>query len=360
MTATRSPDTHSLDALAPLPSGAAAWIAAERGATVTRVGAIPPGAGARRYWRAWLADGRSVVLMHAVPEDPRILPPALRDAGTGIPFVEVTAFLRDLACPVPEIFAVDLARRWVLLEDLGTTRLCDLTSSEQQHRHEQAIDLLAHLHGQMCGTLDGQPRATDALPLRRRYDAEWIAFELELALGLASDEGARAALRARARPLVDYIAALPVALSFRDYQSQNLMVDPAGRLRVIDYQDAFLAPAALDLAALLHDSYVSLDRRARADLLARYATRARREVGDAELAAVVLHRKAKDASRYILMIEERGRREFAPYLVRAVASIEDAVEHVPRALADCAAALSALVCGARSAYAAGGSAACMR
>ena len=39
----------------------------------------------------------------------------------------------------------------------------------------------------------------------------------------------------------------------RDYHAWNLQVDPRGRVRVIDFQDALLGPALYDLASLCTD-----------------------------------------------------------------------------------------------------------
>ena len=50
-------------------------------------------------------------------------------------------------------------------------------------------------------------------------------------------------------------------LCHRDYHSRNLMLHD-GRLHIIDFQDARLGPDTYDLASLLRDSYVDLDRRA--------------------------------------------------------------------------------------------------
>ena len=59
-------------------------------------------------------------------------------------------------------------------------------------------------------------------------------------------------------PELDQLAAgldaLPRVLSHRDYHYQNLFIqkrDGALRIRVIDFQDALMAPAAQDLAVLL-------------------------------------------------------------------------------------------------------------
>src|SRR5262245_125158 len=299
---------------------ARAWLESARKRALAELAALPGGAGARRYYRARFADGSTAVLMHALPEDTAILPPQLRATAGDIPFLEVTAFLARHGLPVPEIYAVERAERWVLLEDLGDVHLLDLDPRARAQRTAEAIDLLARVHA--------LPRE-DALPFRRAFDAEWARFELRTFV----EHGVAAALRGEIASELDALAraaaALPRVLALRDVQSQNLMVDPRGRLRVIDYQDALLAPAELDLAALLHDSYVKVTEAERAAHAARY-WRARGAAADpAAFALMVVQRKCKDFGRYRMLVERKGDLRYRPYVARARASVLGALPGLP-------------------------------
>ncbi|HTO05743.1 MAG TPA: phosphotransferase [Myxococcota bacterium] len=301
---------------------ARAWIEAARGRAVQSLAALPGGAGQRRYYRARLADGSSAVLMHALPEDPAILPPALRAEAGSIAFLEVTEFLARHGAPVPEIYAVDRAERWVLLEDLGDTHLLDLEPAQRMQRLREAIDLLARVHA--------LPK-DDALPFRRVFDAEWVRFELRTFAEHGLAERWRAPLAPELDALARAVAALPRVLSLRDYQSQNLMIDSRGRLRVLDYQDALCAPPELDLSALVHDSYVELGSAERAELVTRY-WRARSRRGDpAAFALLVVQRKCKDYGRYRVLVERKGDLRYQPYIARAAASVQGALPALPPA-----------------------------
>ena len=58
-------------------------------------------------------------------------------------------------------------------------------------------------------------------------------------------------------------------VSHRDYHSRNLMIKEE-KVRVIDFQDALLAPLHYDLASLLFDSYTEVRESLREDLMEEY------------------------------------------------------------------------------------------
>ena len=296
------------------------WIETARGRPLRELSAIPGGAGQRRYFRARFADGSSAILMHALPEDAAILPPALRAESTGIPFLEVTAFLARHGVPVPEIYGVERPERWVLLEDLGDTHLLDLAPAQRSQRLREAIDLLARVHG---------IAREDALPFRRAFDAEWVRFELRTFAEHGLAERWRAPLSPELDALSRAIAALPRVLSLRDYQSQNLMVDSLGRLRVLDYQDALCAPPELDLAALVHDSYVELEDAEREALVTRYWQARGAAPDPSAFALLVVQRKCKDYGRYRVLVERKGDLRYRPFIGRAVAAVIGAIPRLP-------------------------------
>ena len=297
---------------------------------------LPGGAGARRYWRCTTASGARSVLMHALPEDARILPPALRSEADTLPFVEVGAFLAAAGFPVPAVLAVDRGERRVLLEDLGDTHLCDLEAVPLRERLFEAMALLARVHA--------VPRSA-ALPFQRRFDADWVRFELGTFVEHGVPAAARAAVEGELDGLVEAVAALPRVLSLRDFQSQNLMVDREGALRIIDYQDALLAPRELDLAALLHDSYLEIDDDLREGLLAHYEREARTSIDPGALALLVVQRKCKDLGRFRYLVEVAGDARFGAAMDRARASVVETLPRLPDALRSLACALEGALGG---------------
>ena len=296
------------------------WLEHQHGSAVRELVPLPGGAGARQYWRVRFANGESAVLMHALAEDPAILPPALRAQGASIPFIDVTEFLARHGLPVPRIYALDTRERWVLLEDLGDTHLLDLRGTERSARLREAIELLARVHA---------IEREDALPFQRNFDADWVRFELRTFAEHGLAERWRAPIAPELDALARAIAALPRVLCLRDYQSQNLMIDPAGRLRLLDYQDALLAPAELDLSAFIFDSYLESSDAERKELLSRYWSARGARPDPAAFALLIVQRKCKDYGRYRFVTEVKHDARYAPFIKRARAAVQGALPQLP-------------------------------
>jgi aminoglycoside/choline kinase family phosphotransferase len=313
-----------------LEAEARAWIAGAVGTEVREMTQMIGGAGARRYWRIELADSRTLVLMLALAEEPAILPPALRDPGVPLPFVHVTRLLADQGIAVPTIHAFDEDRRWILLEDLGTRHLCDLNEQRRASFERDAMSLLARVHG--ISNRGG-------IPFQRCFDADWIRFELRTFQLHGVRDAEPRLLDAALDALAGHIERLPRCLCLRDFQSQNLMIDAQEHLRVIDYQDALLAPPELDLAAFLWDAYIERNAASRDALLEHYEKARGQPVDRSALATLVVQRKCKDFGRYRWLSEQRGDNRYAIYIEPARAALLTALDELPATLADVATAL---------------------
>jgi aminoglycoside/choline kinase family phosphotransferase len=295
------------------------WIARERASEVRSLREIAGGIGRRRYWRAELADGSRAILMLSLAESAEILPPALRGTDPPRVFAQMTRMLSEHGLPVPEIFAEHPGEPWLLLEDLGERRLLDLSPDERGAYLAEAIDLAACAHA----------IPTAQLPFSRVFDAEWIEFELQRFCSLCADASLRGELRTALARLGAAIAALPKVVCLRDLQSTNLMIDSRGKIRVIDYQDALLAPRELDLTSLLHDSYLDISATEREALLGRYA-------GDRDPAAFALltvQRKSKDFALFHALSRAGHEASYGAAASRARASVCTALCDLPTELA---------------------------
>ena len=253
-----------------------------------------------------------------------------------LPFLEVAELLGSKGLPVPEIYVEDLESGIILLEDLGDLEL------EQQLRHTprsnwsqwycRAIDLLAELHDR-CGDLPDT-----SIVARRRFDRELLRWELDHfrewgleALFGELDRDESATLRAAFTTVVREIEAMPSGFVHRDYQSKNLMVRKSGELALIDFQDAMIGPRVYDLVALLCDSYVSLDPELQSTMIERYASARRIDPAAlrSEFWLVTIHRKLKDAGRFVYIDRVRGNPDFLRWYPQSLVYVGRAVACTP-------------------------------
>lgn len=304
-------------------------------------------ASSRRYYRCTVsgagAEPRSLMVME-LPGEPLGSDEASGTQGASrdeLPFLEVQRLLEARGVPVPRVYASDLPRRIVLLEDLG-----DETFEARLHAraHEcwpalygEAVDRLAEMHDR-CRSLPA-----DHIVSRRTFDEATLRWELDhfRAWGLEAVHGTlgpdeRAALDTHFGALAARLAAARSGFVHRDYQSRNLMWVPRSshdELVVIDFQDALQGPAPYDLAALLCDSYVSLDPALQRDMLARYVRG--RGLSGAEAHEleqtfwdVVVQRKLKDAGRFVFIDRVRGNPGFLDAYPQSLAYVGRALDIV--------------------------------
>jgi hypothetical protein len=298
-------------------------------------------ASTRSYFRVHVADaptGRpaSVIVM-LLPEDAFKSDEGGKQADNQrLPFLEVAELLESKGLPVPSIYVEDLANRIILLEDLGDVtfeqQLRRTPRSDWQRLYGAAVDLLADLH-ERCVDL---PSAS--VVSQRSFDRELLDWELDhfRAWGLEAlfgplDAAQTATVAAGFSTLVHEIEAMPYGFVHRDYQSKNLMVGPGGALTLIDFQDAMLGPRVYDLVALLCDSYLSLDLDLQESMIERYAALRRIQPSALrrEFWLVALHRKLKDAGRFIYIDRVRENPDFLQWYPQSLVYVGRALGQAP-------------------------------
>jgi len=257
-------------------------------------------------------------------------------------FVDVQQFLLANRIPAPRLYAQDIDRDLLLLEDLGDesfeSRLHARGPAHYAESYAQAIDLLVDFHA-----LADHADPSACIALRRRYEPSLIRWEL--------DHFREWGLEARSQPLsaaerseldrhfdalTAEIVALPSGLVHRDYQSRNLIwAAGSGALSVIDFQDAFLGPAPYDLVALLCDSYVALEPALQAAMLQRYASARGLTAAQASEYArgfrlLTVQRKLKDAGRFVFFERVRGNGDYLPYYPGSLRHVGRALMELPQ------------------------------
>ena len=202
-------------------------------------------ASARRYERLTMIDGKKAVLMDAHPE-----------AGqTTAPFVDMARHLTALGVSAPEIYAADIHRGLLLIEDLGDAlfaRMVTQNSQLERPLYEAAASVLTTLHQRPAptglATMDAQTLGDMIEPVfswyvasaGREWQKPWAMFQGQI------------------HPILVEHIGVPDTLVLRDYHAENLLWLPdrkgIARVGVLDFQDALLGHKAYDLVSLLQDA----------------------------------------------------------------------------------------------------------
>jgi len=234
--------------------GSAGWAGAQ-------IAPLTGDASFRRYFRVTHAGedgGKSAMLMHAPPpEEPR-------------EFLHVGRWLLDQQIRAPQIYAEDLERGWVLIEDFGDARMRDWLDENpagEDEAYASAIETLADLHRKPAGPFP--PYDEETYLREARLFTEWYCPALELSV---DEAGFEAAWREALAPLT--AGDQPGVTVLRDYHAENIMLlrpeSGAREQGVIDFQDALVGHPAYDLVSLLQDARRDVSAELEARMLARY------------------------------------------------------------------------------------------
>lgn len=218
------------------------WVEAQ-GYPVDKIESASSDASFRHYYRLYSEDD-TYILMDAPP-----------DKENSEPFVAVANAMLELGLNVPEIFAMDLDRGFLLLSDLGSTQyLAALTPERVDRLYGDALGALNQL--QVC-SLDHPLNLPpyDADLLQREMDL-FPAWYLEKHLALVLSPAQKEVLQAAFDVLATSALQQPAVWVHRDYHSRNLMVDVRHNPGVLDFQDAVKGPITYDLVSLLKDCYI--------------------------------------------------------------------------------------------------------
>ncbi|VVN68457.1 aminoglycoside phosphotransferase family protein [Pseudomonas fluorescens] len=212
-------------------------------------GSVPPAtltaassdASFRRYFR-WEGEGRSFVVMDAPPPQENCKP-----------FVDIAFLLGTCAINVPKIYAQDLPRGFLLLNDLGNKTYLEVIDSENADTLFK--DALQALLAFQQLPMDAPLPSYDVALLRRELELfpEWYVGR---ELGIQFDQQQRALWQRVSDRLIDSALAQPKVLVHRDYMPRNLMLsDP--NPGVLDFQDAVYGPVTYDVTCLFKDAFLS-------------------------------------------------------------------------------------------------------
>ena len=154
----------------------------------------------------------------------------------------------------------ELHKGFMLLDDIGSTHLYDkCVDAGAGVYYEKAIKTLVQM--QTSPTIS--MKAHDAMTMIEEMNSmlEWY-YKAHLGKTLECVEGQQL-LKMFSLIAKEVLAQPQETFVHGDYHSKNLMIDAEDEMVVLDFQDARVGSLTYDLASLLYDAHVALDKRER-------------------------------------------------------------------------------------------------
>ncbi|HCT08393.1 aminoglycoside phosphotransferase family protein [Pseudomonas sp. BIGb0164] len=212
-------------------------------------GAVPPAtltaassdASFRRYFR-WEGGDHTFIVMDAPPPQENCKP-----------FVDIAHLLAKSGINVPKIYAEDLPRGFLLLNDLGRKTYLDVI--DDKNADQLFADAIDSLLAFQQLPMDAPLPSYDVALLRRELELfpEWY---VRRHLGIELDTRQQTLWQRVSDQLIDSALAQPKVLVHRDYMPRNLMISEPNP-GVLDFQDAVYGPVTYDITCLFKDAFLS-------------------------------------------------------------------------------------------------------
>lgn len=180
-------------------------------------------------------------------------------------YLDVTRLFLAAHLPVANIYAFDGGFGVIVQEDMGDeilrNTMSEVTVEQRSRLRNEAISLIARIQTATQLAFD-----TNSIASRLKFDTEKLLWELcffkehyfTTYSGRPLAEEVDAALSKEFQTLAAKLEGSASVLCHRDFHAANLMIDPAGKMRIIDHQDARIGSPAYDLVSLLLDRITDL------------------------------------------------------------------------------------------------------
>jgi aminoglycoside/choline kinase family phosphotransferase len=276
----------------------------------------------RKYFRLTRAGGTAVVMDAPAPhEDVR-------------PFVRIGQHLLAMRLSAPEIFAVDEANGFLLLEDLGDDTYARVLAKggDEAALYARATDVLVAVHAAPDhGLLPGLNRYEgEALVDGAMLVPEWYLPE---ATGRATTDAESESYRAAWRACLATLPPGASALMLRDYHIDNLMWLPnrpgVRACGLLDFQDAQRGHPSYDLVSLVEDARRDVPGAIHAACVGRYIAGTGLDAKDFHtgFALTAAQRHARIIGLFVRLMRRDGKPDYLPHLPRVWRMFERAVAH---------------------------------
>lgn len=326
-----------------------------RGASVVSVEPLAGDMSTRRFFRVHLKNSaaQSAIFM--------ILSGASGPVGGGDraltqddTYVEVGNYLRVHGIRVPLLYADDRARGALLIEDVGTTSLLDVSQDRaklpQQISSAQGSDPLKSLFAKALAiqkALADLPHDKQVVIFQRRTTPQQRATQIREFLDhYARPRGLSQHDSGVVERLMDEVCARveshPKQVSHFDYMASNIHILSGGELCLIDFQDMCLDSPARDVVSLLNDRDAdsTLGRARQQELLALFMRDINRHTNFPSLYdEYLLLWDFRVAGRFALLSEQRGIARYGAWLPgtvrrlgRTLSRVRASIPHADEAL----------------------------
>ena len=280
----------------------------------------------RKYFRLTRSNGTApltVVVMDA--------PAPWEDVR---PFVRIGKHLLAMKLSAPEIWAIDEAHGFLLLEDLGDDTFARVLANggDEAELYARATDVLAAVHAAPkhgllpdLGSYEGEALIEAAILLPEWYLAE--------ATGHTTAAEVMASYRAVWRTCLANLPAGPGALLLRDFHKDNLLWLPqrpgVRACGLLDFQDAQRGHPSYDLVSLIEDARRDVSPKVHAACLARYLAATGLDPQDFRtgFALMSAQRHARIIGLFVRLLRRDGKPDYLPHLPRVWRMFEQALKH---------------------------------
>ncbi|MDR1529674.1 MAG: phosphotransferase [Burkholderiales bacterium] len=237
------------------------WIKHDVGGAAFEITPASADASFRRYFRIVLETPlfgqKTLIAMDAPPKKENIES-----------YLSVASLMRESGVTAPRIFARNVPRGFLLLQDFGDVTYQQALENNASAEHLYRDALQALIVWQKASRVGVLPDYDDAL-LRRELMLfpEWYVTEHR---GHILSVREQQMLSTLFDCLIASVQTQPRVFVHRDYHSRNLMLLKENNPGVLDFQDAVYGAITYDLVSLLRDAYIDWDEERQLDWAIRY------------------------------------------------------------------------------------------
>lgn len=299
-------------------------------------------ASTRAYETILPQHGPNLILMDwptppkgAVIQDGKTYAEIAHIAQTPPAFVAIGNYLSGNGLSAPAIYAADIGKGLLLLEDLGRDGVLDDTGNPIAERYLESVACLARLHAlETPGILPVENNETYSIP---GFDRAAMKVEVSLLIdwylpwkrGSAASQNERDEYFAIWDGLIDQLVDSETNLLLRDFHSPNIVwrdekvgTDKVG---LIDFQDAMIGPTAYDVASLVQDARVTIHPDLSEAMLERYLVLRRQQSATFDetkfrdaFAIMATQRNCKLAGIWVRLMQRDGKPGYMRHMPRTM------------------------------------------